>query len=513
MKLRKFFGLLFVVFLLSSLMTIGCTPSTGSEPAAQNPTAEPTEEPTEVPTEEPIVEGEQLTMFVGPEQKDCVGVAPQTCLLIKFEPEAEWQFFYDAIEGFEYEPGFEYELLVEKTDVENPPADASSIQYTLIEEVSKTAVEVEMDEQPADEMIVVPGELLGQTWQWVEYQDSAGLNDLIVDNPALYTITFNEDGSYAIAADCNSGMGSFTAENNAITFEQGIMTLAMCSPESLDQQFLSRLNDVVTYVVEDGRLYLNLMMDAGNMVFAPAAEITALDGTSWTLNGLLVGGDAMTRTEFDSEITLNFADGRVTGSAACNSYGASYEVNGDQLTIGAIEQTEMACEEDRMSREMAFLELLGQTGRFEIVANTLSFFHQNGDYPTLIFDLAVAADAPADAPQTLEGPTWTLNGLVIGGDAVSATPIDQEITAQFVDGQLNGFAGCNNYFASYELDGETITLGPVGATRKACLEDNRSEREAAFLAALENVDSYGLEAGMLTLFDAEGLPLVMFTAQ
>ena len=378
MKLHKRFSLLWLTILTAFLIT-ACTPTTGSEPAAQSPTEEPAAEPTDAPTEEPAADAEQLTMFVGPEQVDCVGVAPQTCLLIKFEPEAEWQYFYDAIEGFEYEPGFEYELLVEKTDIENPPADASSIQYTLLEEVSKTAVEAEgdMNEQSADELVTVPADLLGQTWQWVEFQDTSGLNNLIVDNPSLYTITFNEDGSYAITADCNSGMGSFTAENNAITFEQGIMTLAMCAPESLDQQFLMRLNDVVTYVLQDGRLYLNLMMDAGNMVFAPAAEITALDGTSWTLNGLLVGGDAMTRTAFDREITLNFADGQINGSAGCNSYFASYDVNGDVLAFSAIGSTEMACEEDRMSREMAFLELLGQTGRFEIVANTLTFWEQN----------------------------------------------------------------------------------------------------------------------------------------
>ncbi len=58
-----------------------------------------------------------------------------TCLLVKFDKEAEWELFYDNIDRFEYE------LIVNKTDIENPPAEASSIQYTLVEVVGKTAVE------------------------------------------------------------------------------------------------------------------------------------------------------------------------------------------------------------------------------------------------------------------------------------------------------------------------------------------------------------------------------------
>ena len=76
------------------------------------------------------------------EQVDCVGVAPQKCLLIKENADDEYTFFYDTIEGFEWEEGFEYELLVEVSKVDNPAADSSSIRYKLVEVVSKQAVAV-----------------------------------------------------------------------------------------------------------------------------------------------------------------------------------------------------------------------------------------------------------------------------------------------------------------------------------------------------------------------------------
>ena len=82
-------------------------------------------------------ESKEITLYVGPELVDCVGVGPQKCMLVKTEPDGEYQYFYDQIQGFEYEEGYTYELLVEVDEVENPPADASSLSYTLMEVVDR----------------------------------------------------------------------------------------------------------------------------------------------------------------------------------------------------------------------------------------------------------------------------------------------------------------------------------------------------------------------------------------
>ena len=44
----------------------------------------------------------------------------------------------NGIEGFNFEAGYEYRLKVKKTHLSNPPADGSSIIYTLLEILSKT---------------------------------------------------------------------------------------------------------------------------------------------------------------------------------------------------------------------------------------------------------------------------------------------------------------------------------------------------------------------------------------
>ena len=81
------------------------------------------------------------------------------------------------------------------------------------------------------------------------------------------------DGTYAIQADCNSGSGAYTITGTSITIQPAETTLIACPEDSLDGEFMRLLDDVVTFVLtDDGMLYMNLMMDAGNMVFAPADD-------------------------------------------------------------------------------------------------------------------------------------------------------------------------------------------------------------------------------------------------
>lgn len=78
---------------------------------------------------------EKLT--VASEQGDCMGVAPMKCLLVKKDGQTDWEFFYSGIDGFNYEPGYEYVLEVKVDKIENPAADQSSLKYTFVKELSK----------------------------------------------------------------------------------------------------------------------------------------------------------------------------------------------------------------------------------------------------------------------------------------------------------------------------------------------------------------------------------------
>ena len=83
-------------------------------------------------------DSEVLTLFVGPEQVECMGfMFPTTCLQVRFQPEGDWEAFGDPIEGFDFEPGFFYELRVKRVSITDPPADASSYRWILLELINK----------------------------------------------------------------------------------------------------------------------------------------------------------------------------------------------------------------------------------------------------------------------------------------------------------------------------------------------------------------------------------------
>lgn len=87
--------------------------------------------------EEPGAASKEITLYIGPELVPCEGEGPMECYQVKESPDAEWGLFYDQIEGFNWEPGFVYELRVRVSPVDNPPAGGSSLRYELVEEVSK----------------------------------------------------------------------------------------------------------------------------------------------------------------------------------------------------------------------------------------------------------------------------------------------------------------------------------------------------------------------------------------
>jgi heat shock protein HslJ len=105
------------------------------------------------------------------------------------------------------------------------------------------------------------------TWQWSQLVETEPAAQSVVPNPENYTLILKTDGTLNIQADCNMVGGSYTLEDNSLTIELGPSTMAFCGEQSLDQQYLTLLDSVDSYAIEDGRLVLNLKDNAGRMTF------------------------------------------------------------------------------------------------------------------------------------------------------------------------------------------------------------------------------------------------------
>jgi heat shock protein HslJ len=113
----------------------------------------------------------------------------------------------------------------------------------------------------------------------------------------------------------------------------------------------------------------------------------------------------------------------------------------------------------------------------------------------------------------LEGTLWNLDSYMNDrGELVSVLPAT-EVTAQFQDGRVGGSAGCNSYFGSYHVNGNTITIGPLSSTLMFCGEpEGLMKQETNYLAALRSATHYEITGSKLEMTNTDGVLILVFTA-
>jgi len=120
-----------------------------------------------------------------------------------------------------------------------------------------------------------------------------------------------------------------------------------------------------------------------------------------------------------------------------------------------------------------------------------------------------ATDGSSSGPPSLTGTAWRLE------DLAGAGVLDRvEATLEFMDGgKIAGRGSCNRFFGSAKIEGQSLTIGPVGATRMACPEAVMNQ-ETRYFQALQNAARYRIESEFL-LIDVKGMdkPLRFIRAQ
>lgn len=113
---------------------------------------------------------------------------------------------------------------------------------------------------------------------------------------------------------------------------------------------------------------------------APSGSANPLTGTKWQLV-TLAQQDALAT----AAVTIEFIDDALSGSAGCNTYSATYQLNGTMMTISPAAATRMACaDEQQMAQETTYLEGLGTITQFQIVDGQLQL--RNGsDAVVMVF--------------------------------------------------------------------------------------------------------------------------------
>jgi heat shock protein HslJ len=117
-----------------------------------------------------------------------------------------------------------------------------------------------------------------------------------------------------------------------------------------------------------------------------------------------------------------------------------------------------------------------------------------------LVELLRVRKAPAGAPSGaayLVGTTWRLEDFPGTAVVDSAAP-----TLEFPsEGQVAGSASCNRFTGPVTIAGDSVTFGPMAATRMAC-PDAVMSQESAYLDALGKAERFRAEGPFLYIYSA-----------
>lgn len=371
---------------------------------------------------------------------------------------------------------------------------------------------------PETEATAAPAEpasaLAGTSWQWTGFAGEGDLK-LTPDNPANYTLSFMDDGTVAVKADCNTGGGTYTEDGASLTIMVNRMTRAACPPGSLGPDFVIGLNLAESFVTDGETLSITISKPAGTMTFTPAAAevitdtvapaaTSELTGVVWQWQGSMYADGSQQAVADPTMYTVEFmADGTVAVLADCNRASGNYQVDSSALTIEILMMTKAACPPASLSDK--FIQELNNAGTYVMDAGNL-VINQKMDGGDMKFapagvtppaaETTVPAETAAPAGTTgLTGGIWVWLETQYGDGSTQAVDDPTRYTLEFMtDGSVAVGADCNRGTGTYTADGESLTISIMAMTMAACPEGSLSDK---FVQELNSAATHVMQDGNL----------------
>lgn len=275
-------------------------------------------------------------------------------------------------------------------------------------------------------------------WRWTSY--SSADENVAVETPASYMVTFNADGTLDIKADCNDASGAYALDGAAVTIEIGAATLAAlraCPGDSRSEQFLQLLGDAAQVLPLGGQLIITLKTEGSSMIL-DAVVSTVAD---------LCGEQALAINTVEDTLAPEI----------------SAQV--DQILVGLVQQGQHP----------------GPGASMLIITPQGRYFKSTG-----VADVTTCAPLPADSPFQIGSNTKMMTSAMIFQlqeegvlsttdllskwlpDLAAALPNGDQIT---IDMMMTHTSGLHDYFDLPTEDGATIESGA---------EDNKDMLARAF---------------------------------
>lgn len=201
----------------------------------------------------------KFVLWVNSSMGPCVGKAPTLCLQVQkadtLDPQT-WESFHSNIEGFEFQEGYFYKILVQEQhlDPEDLPADAPSIVYSLVEILEKRQ----------DMRFSING-----VWELRQINEET-LEARTEANPAPRLEIQIGAMRYTGHDGCNKFMGGLIqVDEHTISFGIAAGTRMMCPDMHIPDLFNATLPEVRLWKVREGKLHLADLSGRVLMQLAP----------------------------------------------------------------------------------------------------------------------------------------------------------------------------------------------------------------------------------------------------
>jgi heat shock protein HslJ len=105
------------------------------------------------------------------------------------------------------------------------------------------------------------------------------------------------------------------------------------------------------------------------------------------------------------------------------------------------------------------------------------------------------------ATQLLDDTQWQLTSWInadgkarpVPAGGTDGEPITLNLSTANGQRRANGFAGCNRFMGTYDLNGGKLSFGPLAGTRMACATGPGSALETPFLDGLASIEKTGVQ--------------------
>ena len=207
-----------------------------------------------------------------------------------------------------------------------------------------------------------PASLDGTSWSLITVGDTSA-------QPGGM-LSFN-GGKLTGATGCNSFGGTYQQSGDSLTITLGPTTRIGCPPplDAQERSVFKALSSTAGFTEQSGTLTL-LDGSGATLLTYTRLSASALVGVTWEVTGINTG-NAVNSPVLGSKVTATFGEnGRVTGTAGCNTYTTGYTLDGDTLAVDLVASTSMYCSspDGVMEQETAFLKALKRSSAVEAAA-------------------------------------------------------------------------------------------------------------------------------------------------